>query len=177
MAETKLKLTQNWGLTLLTIFCIFVYLYNKKLISVLLFSKIRQHWVWFHMQLQSLTLVSVCWLRIHRVLSHVSVLQVKCFTPQSQAGCLCPQPQTAVCPSGASWPQSGSFIWPGKLAWTAVPRAGSPMGVFATRWPGPAQTVEGASRVSALWHPTLLLTTPQRYTMPTATEVRSVRSI
>lgn len=113
--------------------------------------------------------VSVCFFTIP--LSHVSLLQVRCFTPPSQAGCPCLRPQTAVCPLGASWPQWGSFIWPGGPAWTAVPQAGCLMAVSATRWPGLALSVEGASQGSTLSQPTTQLTTPQRYMMLIATEV------
>lgn len=101
----------------------------------------------------------------------VLLLQVRCFTPPSQADCLCPQPQTAACPSGGSWPQWGRCIWPGRPAWTAAPRAGCLMAASATRWRGLALNVEGACWASAPSHLTLLLTTPQSCTMLTAIEV------
>lgn len=102
---------------------------------------------------------------------HVSLLQVRCFTPPSQADCLCPQRQIAAFLSEDSWPQSGSCIWPGRPVWTAVHLDGWLTAASATQWLGHAQTVEGVNPVSAPSHRIRPLTTARHCTTLTATEV------
>lgn len=104
-------------------------------------------------------------------MSYFCLHQAKSFTPQFQAGSRCPRPQTAACPSGASWPAWASFTWRGGPVWTAAPRAGFLTAASATPSPGPAQNVAGVSQEFTPSHPTPLMTTALRYMTPTATEV------